>query len=437
MASLLLAALFAGCDNEELMAPEAPAAGDMFTRYVAIGNSITAGFQSGGINANLQMEAYPVRLAEQMGASFFVPELRYPGCPPPLTQIFPTTQRLEGGNSGTCALRQEPLPPFVSNVAVPGAEVIDALSNLDASSNANPLTTLFLGGRTQLQAALDADPTFASVWIGNNDVLGAALAGTTALVTNQARFTDYYSQILDGLESAENLQGGLLIGVADVTAVPALSAGQAYLAAIPAAQAAQVLPPNLAVSNSCAPASMGGVGDQTRVPFQHGATLIQVATALYQQLGQNAPTITLDCAQDRTVRQTVGAAFGSVDNIPAEIEAAIAGTANISLLTAQEIGTLAQAVNDYNTFIAAQADRLGWAYLNPNELFEANAQLIPPFPELVENDQTPWGTDQPFGPLFSLDGVHPSTASHRLLTDRVIATINNHYEDVNIPSLGS
>ena len=32
---------------------------------------------------------------------------------------------------------------------------------------------------------------------------------------------------------------------------------------------------------------------------------------------------------------------------------------------------------------------------------------IPAFPELFDTPDTPWDSSQPFGPLFSLDGIHP------------------------------
>ena len=146
----------AGCSDEELLTvepepepnPESDVA-PMFNRYVSIGNSITAGFQSAGINQELQDDAYPVLLAEQMGlelgTEFFIPRLSLPGCPPPLTQIFPVQERL-GPPDVDCALREFPLPPMLNNVAVPGAAVVDVLTNVAPSSSANVLTTLILGG---------------------------------------------------------------------------------------------------------------------------------------------------------------------------------------------------------------------------------------------------------------------------------------------------
>ena len=42
----------------------------LFRRYAALGNSITAGFQSAGINDSTQRRAYPVLLAMAMGTDF-------------------------------------------------------------------------------------------------------------------------------------------------------------------------------------------------------------------------------------------------------------------------------------------------------------------------------------------------------------------------------
>ena len=175
---LLLAA--SACENETVNRPFSNVPVDpLFERYVSMGNSITAGYQSGGINDSTQLQAYPVLLARSMRSPFFVPLMRRPGCPPPYTNVF-TQARVSGGTPTTCALRVVPAqaPPYVSNTAVPGAEVIDIYNNLDTASNANTLTSFILGGMTQAQMMERAEPTFVSVWIGNNDVLGAATSST-------------------------------------------------------------------------------------------------------------------------------------------------------------------------------------------------------------------------------------------------------------------
>src|SRR5882672_11957940 len=84
-ASLGCALLVAACENEVLNSPRVPAyqGGTMFQRYVAMGNSITAGFQSGGINDSTQRQSYAVLIGGAMRSPFFSPLLGKPGCPPP------------------------------------------------------------------------------------------------------------------------------------------------------------------------------------------------------------------------------------------------------------------------------------------------------------------------------------------------------------------
>ena len=367
---LLLLAL--GCHDEGLLPPE-PTGGALFARYVAIGNSITAGYQSGGINATLQQQAYPVLLAKAMGTPFNLPLLRDPGCPPPLVNIL-TGERLGGLPDDFCAYRQVPPPRIINNVAVPGAKVIDVLTNLGEGTSANTLTLLLLGGRTQLEAAAEARPTFVSVWIGNNDVLGAAIAGNPALITPVNAFQQRYTQMLNELQ-AMGVQGGLLIGVANVTVIPHLSPGIAYAQA----EQAGAFPPTFDVADNCAT-----TGATALVPFSYAFGEL-LAAAMQGQ------SVTLDCVNDP------------------------------QLLSPEETATIVQTVEQYNNFIRQQADRLGWAYLDPNvKLLELKNQgQIPIFPNV--------NSSEPFGPYFSLDGVHPSSLAHKLVAQEAAAAINAVY----------
>src|SRR6267154_4872038 len=99
---LVLAA--AACNDDQLNRPYANTPVDpLFERYVSMGNSITAGFQSGGINDSTQVQSYAVLLARAMRAPFFPPLLNRPGCPPPYTNVFaqPTPTRVGGGTATT------------------------------------------------------------------------------------------------------------------------------------------------------------------------------------------------------------------------------------------------------------------------------------------------------------------------------------------------
>src|SRR5207244_2642907 len=115
------------------------------------------------------------------------PSLAMPGCRPPLNN-FLTQTRVGSATASTCAYRNPTsITDVINNVAVPGAGSLDADSVVAPGGSGGPgqsaLTTLFLGGKNQVQKALDAHPTFATVWIGNIDVLQPAITGLPATAT--------------------------------------------------------------------------------------------------------------------------------------------------------------------------------------------------------------------------------------------------------------
>jgi lysophospholipase L1-like esterase len=376
------------CNNDELFRPaNFTPINPLFARYVSMGNSITAGYQSGGINDSTQKQAYPVLLANAMGSPFFSPLMNRPGCAPPYTNVFTGARVTPAGfppsTSTSCYLRktQAVPPPYISNTAVPGADVLSPYNNLDTAAHSNTLTTFFLGGLTQIQMVEKAQPTFVSVWIGNNDVLGAATdganAGDSTKITPVATFQSRYTALLDSLQ-AVNPKGAMLMGVAKVTAIPFFSRGSTYLGA----KLANQLPPAMTVTASCAPPR----GDSVLVPFPFGAALVGAAAA-------GSPT-TLDCTEAQTVQ-------------PAEL---------VKLLT-----TIAA----YNTFISAQAASHGWGYFDPNPTLDSLATVataVRPFPLIGQACSV-----NPFGTAFSCDAVHPSAATQKLIANKLAQTINAKY----------
>jgi len=396
----LLAA--AACQNDEVNRPFANIPVDpLFDRYVAIGNSITAGFQSNGINEITQQQSYAYLLARAMHSPFYLPLLRTPGCPAPYDSLWssqgaPVPHRLGGVPSSVCALRKSvvPAPPFISNVAVPGARVVDTYSPMTPSSN--QLTMFILGGTTQVQMLRRAQATFVTVWIGNNDVLGAALdtanAGNPALVTDTTLFKTQYGTLLDSLEDA-GITSGVLIGVANVTLIPYFVRGSKFFNvkfagdSIPGPNAAnKTLPANFLVNPNCAPPA----GDSVLVPFPRGAAVVSFARVT------PAATVGVDCADVHHVSRT-------------------------------EMLNLVAAVTSYNNFISAQAAARGFVFIDPNLLFAALPPgSIPAFPNVPAAGNSPafapaYAT--PFGAFFSFDGVHPSAAAHRVIAQTLADAI--------------
>ncbi len=383
-------ALTAAC-SDDILDPPTSNVDSLFNRYVAIGNSITAGFQSGGINDSTQIQSYAAILAGQMGTDFNMPLMNRPGCPPPFVNIF-TQERLLGLGGSDCFLRVAPIPEYLHNVAVVGAAVIDVLTNLAPASGPNALTTFFLGGRTQLETAAAIEPTFATVWIGNNDVLGSILdsinPGDPALVTDPAVFATRYEAMMDSLDAFSSIQGGALIGVVQVGAAPYLTQGRAYFAA------AAALPPGaLTVLANCLTDFfvIPGTTDTlwVSVPFHYGAPIFGAAAAGLPQ--------TLDCS----VQEVVSSA---------------------------EMLNMVSAVEAYNVTIAAEAAARGWAYLDPNTILEGLLQdptAIRPFPAF--NPLDPQHETAPFGTALSRDGIHPSTSTQLGTAQALVQLINATY----------
>lgn len=411
LAALGLAAILVGCVEDQSLNPPTASAGSMFTSYVAIGNSITAGFQSGGIDSTTQAASYAVLLAGQMGTEFHVPWLRVPGCPPPYTNIF--TQTRVGGLGGSfCALRTSDVPPRLNLVAVPGAAVIDVLTNLDAASGPNTLTTFLLGGQTQFRAARDAQPTFVTVWIGNNDALGAVLnptnPGDSTLVTSPATFASRYTAMLDSLEAIGTITGGALIGVVQVGAAPYLTQGRVWKG-FEAGFDATTNPLNALDVNNCTSFFALGGADTAwaAVPFPVGGAALALAQAR------------IDSVMGGTLA-------------PGAMQPAVIDCNSTAAVSLPEMIKLTSSVAQYNAAIAAEATDRGWVFVDPNVLLGqlvADTTAIRRMPTFTQQTNP-----SPFGTALSHDGIHPSSSTHRLVTNALIAAINAKYS-TNIPAL--
>ena len=82
--ALALGALWAlaACQNGDSSVTVPIPVNPMFQNYVALGNSITAGFKSGGIHDSTQRQSYALLLARSMHTRYAFPSLANPGCPP-------------------------------------------------------------------------------------------------------------------------------------------------------------------------------------------------------------------------------------------------------------------------------------------------------------------------------------------------------------------
>lgn len=413
-------ALLGACvgDGDRLLVPEAPAGGAMFTRYVSLGNSITAGYQSGGINDSLQIRAYPVFLALRAGTTFESPLIAEPGCPRPFLAPLGVTGRV--GTADSCVRTNN--PRVTQNVAVPGARIADLIQV--PGGQLGQLQTLLLGPRTQLQAMRQANPTFVSVWIGNNDaleatvggILGPRAAGADSSLTPLAAFQARLNVVVDSIR-AVSPQGVMLVGVVNAIAgAPIIQPGAYfYAAADPATRRFQGKPVNL----NCSPVNLLG---QLNPLSRNLVSFAIVNDAAFPEI---------NCDPN---------AYGAGDP-----------RRGAHLLDTQEQVVVTERVARFNGAIQQAATANGWLYVDPNEILlpfleqrdaQGRAQALRKCQGLataatpaqiqaaVLNTCPVTGpTEAPnfFGSLMSFDGVHPSTEAHRVLAREFAVRINQKY----------
>ena len=396
-----------GCiEDESVVTPEQDDTQQLFRRYVAMGNSLTAGFMSGGINDSTQRLAYPVLLAARAEASFSIPSLAMPGCPPPLVGVVDTdaegnvvleTDRV---GQGPCALRSIPAPDVVQNVAVPGAKMADAFDIEREGNESNTLTTLITGGRSQVAAMRDAQPTLVTSWLGNNDVLAAALRGDPSLMTPLDTFNYYHDRVAQAINGSGAL-GVVLISVMDVRLAPVLQPGLYYWLADSLGLAPKE------VSANCGPTDETGA-------------LNPLSLNTVSWLAYADPAVTV-------VSCDPSAPY---------------------VLTFEEEGQIAARVTAFNNTLRTDALQRDWVYTSSGGVLQSALNSAGPAQHNLlrrcvglDNDLseaamvTIFETRCPhpsapnyFGSLATFDGIHMSASAHVLIANAIATQLEAHYE---------
>jgi len=258
------------------------------------------------------------------------------------------------------------------DLAVPGANVQDALTTRPNFPPTN-LTDLILGlpgllqnvpiSRSQVEWAEALQPTTIVVWLGNNDALGAALAGDPALLTPVPDFAAAYGTVMDRLAAT----GATLVvaNIPDVTIVPAL---------VPAEELAAELGLPLAFIG---PILGIGPGD---------LVLVDAFPLIQEILGHVLP-----------------------GPLPANL-----------VLTAGEAAQIRAAVDAYNAIIASQAAAKGAVLVDIHGLLAT----IQARGFVVGGQRLTTGF---LGGVFSLDGVHPTNTGYAVVANDFIEALDTAF----------
>jgi len=384
-----------------------------FTRYIAVGNSLTSGFADGGLYLEGQQNSFPDMIATQMksvgGGTFYTPFFDAGQADgsgykkltslvdgnPVLTDVAPQAVRgqvnVPGYGNVTLFTKYT---GEINNYGVPGIRL--SLSTYAPYGNLNPYFERMLPGSAPMNntSYLDfvtAKPfTFFSMWLGNNDVLGYATSGAASAAdapTDKATFTFLYNQVVSGLlKGGTGVTGaakGVVATVPDVLSTPFFKT--VTLASL--LKAVQVSAPQV-----------------NALYIRTGSGAVRAAT------DQDYFLLTLGSANVIGV-PTGGVPYGLAPQNPIESK---------WVLDMDEAAVITDYTNAYNATIRAAAAA------NDLALVDAYA--------LLKEYSTPRGvsgitvsTAFITGNLFSLDGIHLTPLGYAIIANEFIKAINAKY----------
>lgn len=233
-------AVFAASCKPEISREFAPTTQNVdFSKYIAVGNSLTAGFADGGLYLEGQQVAFPNLIAEKMkthgGGEFATPffsEAQSNGSGyirlKALENGRPVTESVTDKLAYTAAGVLAKYTGEINNFGIPGMRLDHSGVGLVSAGNmyfSRLLPDGEVGRKSYQELVGNRDHTFFSFWLGNNDVLGYATNGAvndsptgTTVLTAVNTFRAVYTQFITQLTAKG--QKGVVATIPDVTAIP-------------------------------------------------------------------------------------------------------------------------------------------------------------------------------------------------------------------------
>lgn len=491
---LLVSLSFVACNNDDNTAPAEVAITSgtaSFTKYVALGDSFAAGYSDGALFIKGQQGSYANILSQQFalagGGDFKTPltsdnkgglllggnviagtRLYFNGVGPVAVSGSPTTE-----------VTAHITGPF-NNLGVPGAKsyhlVAPGYGNVAgvAIGAANPYFARFAttSGTTVLADALVQAPTFFSLWIGGNDVLGYATSGGVGVnqtgnlnpatyggndITDPNVFANVYSGIVTNLTAngakgvVANLPyvntlpyfttvpynpltskvlggGSTAVGDATINALNAQLYGplKAALTAFGAGSRINLLSTTAANPLLIKDESLPSLSAQLTAAFTPslGAQTAAFYGAVFGQARQATATDLVVLLAQTAIGAAPTAADSGVGFAPPSPLNKFGITFPLQdkhVLIPTEVAEIKVATDAYNVTIKAIADAKGLAFVDTKAIMTQLSTV-----GIVSNSFTLTST-YVTGGSFSLDGVHPSPRGYALIANAFSAAINAKY----------
>ncbi len=380
-----------------------------FNKYIAIGNSLTAGFADGGLYLSGQQVAFPNLIAAQMqsvgGGTFTSPffnanqangsgYLRLDSLVNGRPVTAPVTDNLaiRGINPATgLPLYTKYEGPEINNYGVPGMRLdlafVPQFSGLNSYFERLLADAAAVGTTSYFDFTRSRQHTFFSFWLGNNDVLGYAMNGAvadglTTVLTDATLFSARYNSFIDSLTT--NDRKGVVATIPDVTSIPFFTT----------------------VTNAAILAGVRAVDPTIENIFIATKTGPRPATAddlFVLPFSARIPTI--------GTRNALQIPYGLHPANPIE---------DIYVLDRDEVPEVVARVQQYNNVIRQAAERRDLA------LVDVHAFLAQARTGFIYNG-IPFSSSFITGNAFSLDGIHLTPIGNAVIANLFIDEINRKY----------
>lgn len=409
--------ILAGCEPKiDELSPNKGSAD--FSRFISVGNSLTAGYADGALYFSGQRNSFPSLLAQQFqlagGGAFVQPVvnsdfgIQFPGSRPRLilgysTDCMGVTSLAPVPDIGP----QDPVQPvgyLVNNLGIPGVKSFHML--VPGYAQLNPYYARFATAATNMviQEFPQLNPTFFTLWLGNNDVLGYATSGGVAdSITGLQTYGFAMGAVAQSLVG--NGAKGIIANIPDITSIP-------FFNTIP--YNGMVLPRQSLVDSVNWAMSLYGLPFTYQVgpnPF-----LVPDPTSPHPLFKvrpmQPGELVLLTVPQDSIKCFGMGL-ISALTFLPWPIP-------NQFVLTQDEINNVQTAVAGYNQIIAGLAQTNGLALVDMNTKLK-NLQTG------IIWDGIRMNTRFVTGGVFSLDGIHLNARGNAVVANYFIESINAEF----------
>ena len=415
-ASFIIVFILSGCQDRTDLTGPTPSNGKVdFTRLVSLGNSLTAGYQSSALYADAQLYAYDAQIAKEVNANYATPTISYPGIG---GLMYIKSIDLSKGtivigvNPSTGTPTNTGYKAPYNNLGVPGAILNDILNT--TSSTTNPFFNIVLRGLgTEYSQAKTLQPTFLTLWIGNNDILGYATSGGTSPYTPSAVFTSLFNTLGDSVASL-----GCKVAVAnipDVTSIPFFTTvGPVMAMEVPWALFKSMGVPGLIYEKH---GETIGTGVADSLALLTGQVLITLPGSNYASLiGQSTGKFYRDNHYPALpVGIDTTKPFGLHPQNP---------WPDALILDQDEVNTAKTTTTDFNNTIASVVNKYSdrFVLVDINKFFKTVRAAD--FAGGTVIDGIRFFTTYITGGLFSLDGIHPTGQGQAVVANQFLAAIN-------------